>query len=68
MKRNLTKAILLAYLLMTCGCALAVLGIGAAAGTGTAYVKGKDSRLSDSEYHRTAQPCIETFKVYEKQA
>jgi outer membrane protein OmpA-like peptidoglycan-associated protein len=61
MKRNLAKVILLAYLLMACGCAVAVLGIGAAAGTGAAYFKGKDSRLYDSEYHRTAQACMETL-------
>jgi outer membrane protein OmpA-like peptidoglycan-associated protein len=61
MRPKLAKAFLLAYLLSTCGCALAVLGIGAAAGTGAAYIKGKDSRVYDSEYHHTAQACMETL-------
>jgi len=50
-----------AYLLITCGCAVAVLGLGAAAGTGGAYVAGKDTRIYDSEYHQTAQACMETL-------
>ena len=61
MKRNLVTIILLAYLLITCGCAVAVLGLGAAAGTGAAYVTGKDTRIYDSEYHQTAQACMETL-------
>ena len=62
MKRNLAIIIFLAYLLITCGCAVAVLGLGAAAGTGAAYVVGKDTRIYDSEYHQTAQACMETLK------
>jgi outer membrane protein OmpA-like peptidoglycan-associated protein len=61
MKRNLATIILFAYLLITCGCAVAVLGLGAAAGTGGAYVAGKDTRSYDSEYHQTAQACMETL-------
>ena len=61
MKRDLATIILLAYLLITCGCAVAVLGLGAAAGTGAAYVTGKDTRIYDSEYHQTAQACMETL-------
>ena len=61
MKRNLALVIFLAYLLITCGCAVAVLGLGAAAGTGGAYVAGKDTRIYDSEYHQTAQACMETL-------
>ena len=61
MKRNLAIIIFLAYLLITCGCAVAVLGLGAAAGTGGAYVAGKDTRIYDSEYHQTAQACMETL-------
>ena len=63
MKRNLATIILLAYLLITCGCAVAVLGLGAAAGTGAAYVTGKDTRIYDSEYHQTAHACIETLNL-----
>ncbi|RPI66221.1 MAG: DUF3568 family protein, partial [Geobacteraceae bacterium] len=63
MKRNLAIVIFLAYLLITCGCAVAVLGLGAAAGTGAAYVTGKDTRIYDSEYHQTAQACIETLNL-----
>ena len=55
MKRNLAIIIILPYLLITCGCAAVVLGIGAAAGTGAAYLSGKDARIYDSEYHQTAQ-------------
>jgi len=61
MKRDLAITILLAYLLITCGCAVAVLGMGAAAGTGAAYVAGKDTRIYDSEYHQTAQACLKTL-------
>ena len=61
MKRNLALVIFFAYLLITCGCAVAVLGLGAAAGTGAAYVVGKDTRIYDSEYHQTAQACMETL-------
>ena len=61
MKRNLAIIIFLSYLLITCGCAVAVLGMGAAAGTGAAYVSGKDTRIYDSEYHQTAQACMETL-------
>jgi outer membrane protein OmpA-like peptidoglycan-associated protein len=39
-----------------------VLGIGAAAGTGAGYLSGKDTRIYDSEYHQTAQACMETLK------
>jgi Protein of unknown function (DUF3568) len=49
------------YLLITCGCAVAVLGIGATAGTGAAYAAGKDTRSYDTEYHQTAQACMETL-------
>ena len=62
MKRNLAIIIILSYLLITCGCAAVVLGIGAAAGTGAAYLSGKDTRIYDSEYHQTAQACMETLK------
>jgi outer membrane protein OmpA-like peptidoglycan-associated protein len=62
MKRNLAIIIILSYLLITCGCAAVVLGIGAAAGTGAAYLSGKDTRIYDSEYHQTAQVCMETLK------
>jgi outer membrane protein OmpA-like peptidoglycan-associated protein len=62
MKRNLAIIIILPYMLITCGCAVAVLGIGAAAGTGAAYVAGKDTRIYDSEYHETVQACMETLK------
>jgi outer membrane protein OmpA-like peptidoglycan-associated protein/uncharacterized protein YxeA len=62
MKRNLAIIIILPYLLITCGCAAVVLGIGAAAGTGAAYLSGKDTRIYDSEYHQTAQACMETLK------
>ena len=61
MKRNLALVIFFAYLLITCGCAVAVLGLGAAAGTGAAYVVGKDTRIYDSEYHQIAQACMETL-------
>ena len=61
MKRNLAIIIFLAYLLITCGCAVAVLGMGAAAGTGGAYIAGKDIRVYDSEYRQTAQACMETL-------
>jgi outer membrane protein OmpA-like peptidoglycan-associated protein len=61
MKRTLAFAIIFPYLLATCGCAAAVLGLGAAAGTGAAYVAGKDTRIYDSEYHQTAQACVETL-------
>ena len=61
MKRDLVIIIILPYLLFTSGCAVAVLGIGAAAGTGAAYVAGKDTRIYDSEYHQTAQACTETL-------
>jgi outer membrane protein OmpA-like peptidoglycan-associated protein len=61
MRRDLAIIIILPYLLITCGCAVAVLGIGAAAGTGAAYLSGKDTRIYDSEYHQTAQACMETL-------
>ena len=61
MKRDLAIIIILPYLLITCGCAVVVLGIGAAAGTGAAYLSGKDTRIYDSEYHQTAQACMETL-------
>jgi len=61
MKRDLTIIIVLAYMLIPCGCAVAVLGIGAAAGTGAAYVTGKDTRIYDSEYHQTIQACMGTL-------
>ena len=61
MKRDLAIIIILPYMLITCGCAVAVLGIGAAAGTGAAYVAGKDTRVYDSEYHQTVQACMETL-------
>jgi outer membrane protein OmpA-like peptidoglycan-associated protein len=61
MKRDLAIITILSYMLITCGCAVAVLGIGAAAGTGAAYVAGKDTRIYDSEYHQTAQSCMETL-------
>jgi OOP family OmpA-OmpF porin len=61
MKRDLAISMLLTYLLITCGCAAAVIGMGAAAGTGAAYVAGKDTRIYDSEYHQTAQACMETL-------
>ena len=60
MKRDLAIIIILPYLLITCGCAVVVLGISAAAGTG-AYLSGKDTRIYDSEYHQTAQACMETL-------
>jgi outer membrane protein OmpA-like peptidoglycan-associated protein len=63
MKRNLAAINLLAYLLITYGCAVAVLGMGAAAGTGAAYVAGKDTRIYDAEYHQTAQACMETLNA-----
>jgi outer membrane protein OmpA-like peptidoglycan-associated protein len=62
MKRNLAIIIILPYLLVTCSCAAVVLGMGAAAGTGAAYVAGKDTRIYDSEYHQTSQACMETLK------
>jgi outer membrane protein OmpA-like peptidoglycan-associated protein len=61
MKRDLAISMLLTYLLITCGCAAAVIGVGAAAGTGAAYVAGKDTRIYDAEYHHTAQTCMETL-------
>ena len=61
MKRDLAIIIILLYLLITCGCAAVVLGIGAAAGTGAAYLSGKDTRIYDSEYLQTAQACMETL-------
>ena len=61
MKRDLAIIIILPYMLITGGCAVAVLGIGAAAGTGAAYVAGKDTRIYDSEYHQTVQACMETL-------
>jgi outer membrane protein OmpA-like peptidoglycan-associated protein len=61
MKRDLAIIIILPYLLITSGCAVAVLGIGAVAGTGAAYLAGKDTRIYDSEYHQTAQACMETL-------
>lgn len=61
MKRNLAIVIILPYLLFTCGCVAVVLGMGAAAGTGAAYVAGKDTRIYDAEYHQTVQACMETI-------
>ncbi|HWR71969.1 MAG TPA: DUF3568 family protein [Nitrospirota bacterium] len=61
MKRDLAIIIILPYMLITGGCAVAVLGIGAAAGTGAAYVAGKDTRIYDSEYHQTVRVCMETL-------
>jgi outer membrane protein OmpA-like peptidoglycan-associated protein len=63
MKRNLTVILLLAYSLIISGCAVAVLGMGAAAGTGAAWVAGKDIRIYDSEYHQTVQACIATLNA-----
>ena len=62
MKRDLAIIVILLYLLITCGCAAVVLGIGATAGTGAAYIAGKDTRSYDTEYHQTAQACMETLK------
>lgn len=61
MKRDLTLIVISAYMLITCGCAAAVLGIGAAAGTSAAYVAGKDTRIYDSGYHQTVQACMGTL-------
>jgi outer membrane protein OmpA-like peptidoglycan-associated protein len=61
MKRDLAIIIILPYMLITGGCAVAAHGIGAAAGTGAAYVAGKDTRIYDSEYHQTVQACMETL-------
>lgn len=61
MKRDLTLIVISAHVLITCGCAAAVLGIGAAAGTSAAYVAGKDTRIYDSGYHQTVQACMGTL-------
>jgi outer membrane protein OmpA-like peptidoglycan-associated protein len=58
MKRDLSIIFILAYMLITCGCAVALLGIGAAAGTGAAYVAGKDTRIYNVGYHQTVQACM----------
>jgi len=63
MKRNLAIIILLADLLVTCGCAVAVLGVGAAAGTGAGYVAGKDTRIYDAEYLQAVRACRETLNA-----
>jgi outer membrane protein OmpA-like peptidoglycan-associated protein len=63
MKRNLAVILLLAYSLIVSGCAMAVLGMGAAAGTGAAWVAGKDIRIYDSEYHQTVQACVATLNA-----
>ncbi len=61
MKREAAIVFIVAYWLITSGCAVAVFGIGAAAGTGAAYVAGKDTRIYDAEYHSVTQACIETL-------
>ncbi len=63
MKRKLAVSVLLAYLLASSGCAAIVIGVGAAAGIGTANVAGKDSRLYDAEYHQTVRACRETLNA-----
>lgn len=62
MKRDLAISMLLAYLVITCGCAAAVLGVGAAVGIGASYVAGKDTRTYDAEYPRVVQACHETLR------
>jgi outer membrane protein OmpA-like peptidoglycan-associated protein len=61
MKRDLATGILLAYLVITCGCAAAVVGVGAAAGVGGSYLAGKETRTYDAEYARVVQVCQETL-------
>lgn len=61
MKRDLAISILLAYLVITCGCVAAVLGVGAAAGVGASYLAGKDTRTYDAEYSQAIQACQGTL-------
>ena len=61
MKRDLTISILLGCIVITCGCAAAVIGVGVAAGVGASYVAGKDTRTYDAEYHQTVHACQETL-------
>lgn len=63
MKRKLATGILLAYMVITCGCAAAVLGVGAAAGVGASYAAGKESRTYDADYPRVVQACQETLNA-----
>lgn len=63
MKRDLALMALFTYLLVTCGCAVAVIGIGAAAGVGAAYVAGQETRIYDAEYDQAVQACKETLNA-----
>jgi outer membrane protein OmpA-like peptidoglycan-associated protein len=63
MKRDLAISILFTYLVITCGCAAAVIGVGAAAGVGASYVVGKDTRTYDAEYPQVVQACQETLNA-----
>jgi len=61
MKRDFAISVLLTYLVITCGCAAAVIGVGAAAGVGAAYVAGQDTRVYDAEYPQAVEACLETL-------
>ena len=63
MKRDLALMALFTYLLVTCGCAVAVIGIGAAAGVGAAYVAGQETRIYDADYDQAVQACKEALNA-----
>ena len=64
MKRNILNLIFLLFILSSLtfyGCAVAVLGIGAA-GAGAAYFNGKLTKTYESEYHDTVQASSSTLE------
>jgi outer membrane protein OmpA-like peptidoglycan-associated protein len=64
MKRNILNLIILLFILSSLtfyGCAVAVLGIGAA-GAGAAYFNGKLTKTYESEYHDTVRASSTTMK------
>jgi OOP family OmpA-OmpF porin len=63
MKRNFATSLLLAYLLISSGCAAIVIGAGAAAGIAAANVAGKETRRYDAEYRQTVQASQETLNT-----